>query len=59
MKLSGHTGDEIIKQGQWAKKSKLFLEYIQQQLSTFSANMVKKMSKIKRFTNMVGNGSGR
>ena len=59
MKLSGHTEDEIIKPGRWAPTSTSFLEYIQQQLSTFSAGMAEKMSKIKQFTNMEGNGSGR
>jgi hypothetical protein len=59
MKLSGHSEDEIIKQGRWAPKSTSFLEYIQQQLSTFSAGMAEKMSKIKKFTNMEGNGSTR
>ena len=59
MKLSGHSEDEIIKLGRWAPKSTLFLEYIQQQLSTFLAGMAEKMSKIKQFTNMEGNGSGR
>ena len=59
MKLSGHTEDEIIKEGRWAPKLTSFLEYIQQQLSTFSAGMAKKMSKIKRCTNMECNRSRR
>jgi hypothetical protein len=59
LKLSGHTEDAIIKQGRWAPKSTSFLEYIQQQLSTFSAGMAEKMSKINKFTNMEGNGSTR
>ena len=43
--------------GRWAPKLTLFLEYIQQQLSAFSAGMAEKMSKIQTFTNMEGNGS--
>ena len=59
MKLSGHSEDEIIKQGRWAPTSTSFLEYIQQQLSTCLAGMAEKMSKIKQFTNMEGNVCGR
>ena len=51
--------DKIIKQGQWTPKLKSFLKYIQQQLSTLLAGMTEKMSKIKKFTNMEGNGSAR
>jgi hypothetical protein len=59
MKLSGHSKDEIIKQGRWAPTSASFLEYTQQRLSTFLAGMADKMSKIKKFTNMEGNRSRR
>ena len=59
MKLLGHSKDEITKQGRWALNSTSFLEYIQQQLSTFSTGMAERMSKIQKFTNMEGNGSTR
>ena len=40
--------------GRWAPQSSSFLEYIQQQLSTFSVGMSTDMSNIARFTNMEG-----
>ena len=43
-----------MKMGRWAPKSTAFMEYIQQQLSTFSVGMATKMSKIDIFTNMEG-----
>ena len=43
-----------MKMGRWAPTSKAFMEYIQQQLSTFSAGMAEKMSKVACFTNMEG-----
>ena len=52
MKLSGHSDTEIKKQGRWAPDLTSFLEYIQQQLSTFAAGMATKMSRIARFTNV-------
>ena len=54
LKLSGYSDTEIQKMGRWAPKSTSFLEYIQQQLSTFSAGMAANMSKIQTFTNMEG-----
>ena len=43
-----------MKMGRWAPKSTAFMEYIQQQLSTFSVGMSSKMAKIAIFTNMKG-----
>ena len=43
-----------MKMGRWAPKSTAFMEYIQQQLSTFSAGMSSAMSRIAIFTNMEG-----
>ena len=43
-----------MKMGRWAPKSTAFMEYIQQQLSTFSIGMSTKMSEIAIFTNMEG-----
>ena len=54
LKLSGHSDVEIKKMGRWAPKSTSFLEYIQQQLSTFTAGMSSAMSSIAHFTNMEG-----
>ena len=54
LKLSGHTDVEIRKMGRWAPRSQAFLEYIQQQLSTFSQGMAQSMSRIDKFTNMEG-----
>ena len=45
---------EIMKMGRWAPKSHAFMEYIQQQLSTFSAGMSTAMRQAARFTNMEG-----
>jgi hypothetical protein len=45
---------EIRKMGCWKPKSNAFLEYIQQQLSTFSKGTVACMSRIDTFTNMEG-----
>ena len=54
LKLSGHDDVEIRKMGRWKPSSQAFLEYIQQQLSTFSKGMAAKMSDIETFTNMEG-----
>ena len=43
-----------MKMGRWAPRSTAFMEYIQQQLSTFSVDMATNMSKIDVFTNMEG-----
>ena len=40
--------------GRWAPDSTSFMEYIQQQLSTFSEGMATDMSRIAQFTNMEG-----
>ena len=40
-------------------KVDFFLEYIQQQLLTFSAGMAKRMSKMQKINNIEGNGSTR
>lgn len=54
LKLAGYGETEIKKMGRWAPESQAFLEYIQQQLSTFSAGMASAMSRVARFTNMEG-----
>ena len=54
LKLAGRDDIEIQKMGRWAPKSTAFLEYIQQQLSTFSAGMATDMSRIEVFHNMEG-----
>ena len=54
LSLAGFKPHEIMKMGRWAPNSLSFMEYIQQQLSTFSAGMSDAMSKIKPFTNMEG-----
>ena len=54
LSLAGFQEHQIMKMGQWAPKSTAFMEYIQQQLSTFSSGMATKMSSIATFTNMEG-----
>ncbi len=54
LKLAGYNKVHIRKMGRWAPKSNAFLEYIQSQLSTFSAGMATNMSKVETFTNMEG-----
>ena len=54
MKLAGYKDSTIIKQGRWSPESTTFLEYIQNQLSTFTEGMARKMSQVKTFTNMEG-----
>ena len=54
LKLSGKSDTDIKKMGRWSPQSSSFLEYIQQQLSTFSVGMSTDMSNIARFTNMEG-----
>ena len=54
LSLAGYKAHQIMKMGRWAPKSTAFMEYIQQQLSTFSAGMSSKMSRIAVFTNMEG-----
>ena len=54
LKLAGYGETEIKKMGRWAPNSQAFLEYIQQQLSTFSAGMATAMSRIARFLNLEG-----
>ena len=54
LKLAGYDEVHIRKMGRWAPKSNAFLEYIQSQLSTFSAGMATRMSRIETFTNMEG-----
>ncbi len=46
LKLAGYDEVYIRKMGRWAPKSNAFLEYIQSQLSTFSAGMATRMSRI-------------
>ena len=57
MKLAGFDDESIRKMGRWLPSSNAFLEYIQQQLSTFTQGMSTRMSKIARFTNMEGSAN--
>ena len=52
--VSGDRPHQIMKMGRWAPKLTAFMEYIQQQLSTFSVGMSTNMSRISVFTNMEG-----
>ena len=51
---SGHKDRDIQKRARWAPKSNAVMEYIQQQLSTFSAGVSAKMSTAPHFVNMDG-----
>ena len=53
---AGYSDRAIEKMGRWSPNSQSFKEYIQQQLSTFSQGMSKRMSEVPRFTNMEGTG---
>ena len=53
----GYSDCEIMKMGRWAPDSISLMEYIQQQLSTFSEGMATDMSRIAKFTNMEGRTS--
>ena len=46
LKLAGYDDSAIRKMGPWAPNSSAFMEYIQQQLSSFSVGMSAKMSDI-------------
>ena len=52
LSLSGHKPHNIMKMGRWASNSLLFVEYIQEKISTFSAGISTSMSHIAPFTNM-------
>ena len=54
---AGRKPHEIMKQGRWAPTSLSFMEYLQEQLTSFSAGMSSEMSKIDVFTNMEGIGN--
>ena len=54
LSVAGYKEMDIMKMGRWAPKSTSFMEYIQQQLSTFSKGMSTAMSQVARFTNMEG-----
>ena len=54
LELAWFKGREIMIMGPWAPKSQAFMEYIQQQLPTFSAGMSTTMSNVVRFINMEG-----
>ena len=54
MKLAGYDDSAIRKQGRWAPNSNAFMEYIQQQLSTFTKGMAERMRAVDVFTNMEG-----
>ena len=52
--LAGSKDRDIIEMGRWAQKSHASMEYIQQQLSIFSAGMSTIVNKVARLTNMEG-----
>ncbi len=54
LKQAGYNDMDIQKMGRWAPNSTSFMEYIQQQLSSFSAGMAAAMSAVPMFTNMEG-----
>ena len=54
LKIAGYEDLVIQKMGRWKANSRAFLEYIQQQLSSFSAGMSEAMSRVPVFTNMEG-----
>ena len=55
---AGRKPHEIMKMGRWAPNSLSFMEYIQEQLSSFSMGMSTEMSEIEVFTNMEGAVNG-
>ena len=54
LKLAEYRDSTIIKQERWSPELTTFLEYIQNQLSTFTEGMARRMSQIKTFRNMEG-----
>ena len=50
--LAGYSNREIMKMGRW--RSSTFMEYIQEQLSTFTKGMSKNMSRRFNFVNIEG-----
>ena len=54
LKLAGYDDMDSMKMGRWAPNSTAFMEYIDQQLSTFSMGMAEHMSNVARFTNIKG-----
>ena len=54
LSISGYLDRDIMKRGRWSPNSKAFMEYIQQQLSSFSVDMADDMSKIGAFLNTEG-----
>ena len=52
--LAGYRDRDIRKMGRWSPDSASFMEYIQQQLSSFSKGMAANMSQVAQFTNMEG-----
>ena len=54
LKLAGFDEVVIKKMGRWSPDSNSFMEYVQQQLSSFSAGMAARMSQVEVFTNMEG-----
>ena len=50
--LAGYSDREIMKMGRW--RSKTFMEYIQEQLSTFTKGMSTSMSQSFHFVNVEG-----
>jgi len=50
--LAGYSDREIMKMGRW--RSKTFMEYIQEQLSTFTKGMSRSMSQRFHFVNVEG-----
>ena len=58
-----HTEDDVVQgyrhqeDGPLGAESNSFLEYTQQQMSVFSADMTVNMSRVALFTNMEGNAT--
>jgi hypothetical protein len=50
--LSGYSDRQIMKMGRW--KSKAFLEYIREELGSFSAGMSQSMKRVFKYVNIAG-----
>ena len=54
LSIAGYLDRDIMKMSRWSPNSKAFMEYIHQQLLSFSVGMADAMSKIGAFSNMEG-----
>jgi hypothetical protein len=50
--LAGYSDRQIMKMGRW--KSKTFLEYIREELGSFSTGMSRQMKKLFKYVNVSG-----